>query len=57
MESKRLQDLSLEEAEEALETTWKLRDEKAAVHEFDDAEHCGHVMTALAERIEELRRG
>lgn len=51
-EEKRVDELSLAEAEEALENTRRLRDEKAVAHDFDAAEHCGHVMSLLVSHID-----
>lgn len=49
---KRIDQMSAAEAEEALENTRSLRDRAAIAHDFDVAEHCGHVMSLLAEHID-----
>lgn len=51
-EAKRIEDLSLDEAEEALESTRRLRNRAAVAHDFEVAEHCGHVMYVLFKHIE-----
>lgn len=51
-ETKRIDQMSIGEAHEALENTRRMRDEAAVAHDFDVAEHCGEVMSLLAAHID-----